>query len=141
MIDILKNIALAEDELIFIFSRCGKPGGQNVNKVNSKAALLFDVFNSPGLSEYQKKLISKKLKTRINNKGILRVVSQKHRSQSANREEAIKRFIELLSNALREKPPRKKTTIPKTAIKHRLDEKKHRSRLKQERSKKALFDE
>lgn len=141
MIDILKNIAIADDELFFVFSRSGKPGGQNVNKVNSKAALLFDVFNSPGLSENQKRLISKKLKTRINNKGILRVVSQKHRSQSANREEAINRFIELLGNALKEKPPRKKTAIPKAVIKHRLEMKKLRSRLKQERSKKAVWDE
>ncbi|MBD3232641.1 MAG: aminoacyl-tRNA hydrolase [candidate division Zixibacteria bacterium] len=134
MINIAKNITIPESEINFRFGASSGPGGQNVNKVSTRATLLFDIANSPSLTDKQKERISIELKTRINKKGVLRVVSQKYRSQAANREAAIEKFRELLQNALQEKPRRKSTKIPKRAHEKRLAEKKRRSRLKRERS-------
>ena len=82
-----------------------------------------------------------RLKTRINKEGILRVVSQRHRHQAANREVAVERFVELLQEALQPAKARKKTQISPVAQKRRLKEKKHRSKLKKERAKPAVWDE
>jgi ribosome-associated protein len=135
------EISIGEDELSFTFSRSSKPGGQNVNKISSRVTLLFDVANSPSLSEQNKHQIMTRLKTRINKEGMLRVVSQRHRHQAANREVAVERFIELLRETLKPVKARKKTRISLPAQKRRLKEKKHRSRLKQERTKPAVWDE
>ncbi len=134
MIKIAKDVTIADNEISFSFGVSSGPGGQNVNKVSTRVTLLFDVPNSPSLTDGQKELLFDELKTRINKEGVLRVVSQKHRSQAANREAVIEKFRELLRNALKEKPERKPTKIPKRADEKRLAEKKHRSRLKRERS-------
>ena len=141
MIEISKDLTINENELEFTFSRSGGPGGQNVNKVSSRVTLLFDVANSLSLSDIQRKRILIKLQTRINNEGVLRVICQKHRSQSANREEAIIRFTDLLHQALKRKTPRKKTKIPAAAVEKRIEEKKHRSRIKQKRTGKIAWEE
>ncbi len=141
MVKILNKISIPDDELTFSFSRSSKPGGQNVNKISSRVTLLFDVAESSGLTDHQRKVISKKLSTRISKEGILRIACQKYRSQKLNRTEAVARFTELLKNALSQKPPRKKTKIPGKAVKKRLETKKHKGRLKQERTKKILVDE
>ncbi|MCP4584223.1 MAG: aminoacyl-tRNA hydrolase [candidate division Zixibacteria bacterium] len=141
MIDVNKSLSISEDELEFSFSRSSGPGGQNVNKVSSRVSLLFDITNSPSLSDLQRLRIQAKLKTRINSEGILRVICQKFRSQSANREEAIIRFAELLRQALKRNPPRKKTKVPKAAVEKRIEEKKRQSRTKQRRTKKIAWDE
>ena len=88
MIDIQTGLSIPEGELTFTFSRSGGPGGQNVNKVNTRATLFFDVRNSPSLSEEQKALILERLKGRIDREGVMRVISQRHRTQGDNREEA-----------------------------------------------------
>lgn len=93
-------VIIGEDELSFTFSRSSKPGGQNVNKISSRVTLLFNVTNSPSLSEQHKHQIMAHLKTRINKEGVLRVVSQRHRSQAANRETVVERFVVLLEEAL-----------------------------------------
>ena len=103
--------------------------------------LNFDVHNSPSLNEQQRERIFKKLKTRINKQGILRVVSQKHRSQRANKLAAIERFAELLKQALSKSPPRIKTKTPKAVKQRRLNEKSRQSKMKQERSKKIDLDD
>ena len=131
MIQINKTTVITEDELTYDFSRSSGPGGQNVNKVNTRVTLYFDVKNSPSLSEFKKKTITAKLRTRINKEGVLRVVSQKHRTQGANKMSATNRFIELLKDALTFKPPRRKTKPTKGSIKRRLENKKQRSQTKQ----------
>jgi ribosome-associated protein len=141
MIGINRNLSISEDELEFSFSRSSGPGGQNVNKVSSRVTLLFDVANSQSLTDTQRRRIHAKLKTRINSMGVLRVVCQKYRNQSANRDEAIARFADLLRVALKRNPPRKKTKVPQTAIDKRIEEKKRQSRIKQNRAKKIAWDE
>ena len=141
MIKIKEGILLGEDELSFTFSRSSKPGGQNVNKISSRVTLLFDVANSPGLSAENKNQIMTHLRTRINKDGVLRIVAQLHRSQAANREAAVERFVELLRETLKPVKSRKKTRISLAARKRRLNEKRSRSRLKKERTKPSAWDE
>ena len=141
MVRIREGILIGEDELTFTFSRSSKPGGQNVNKISSRVTLLFDVANSPSLSAENKNRIMTRLRTRVNKDGILRVVSQRHRSQAANREAAVERFVELLQEALKPIKFRKKTRISAAARNRRLNKKKRRSRLKQERSPTIVWDE
>ncbi len=134
VIEIGRKLAIGDDELVFKSSRSSGPGGQNVNKVNTRITLLFDVANSPSLTEPQRRRILAKLATRIDKNGVLRVVSQKYRTQKANRNAAVEKFMTLLAEALARKPVRKKTSVPYSARQKRLQDKRHRSLLKQQRA-------
>ena len=96
--------------------------------------LWFDVVNSPSLSPEQKELVLSRLKTRIGKDGVLRVISQQTRSQAENKVLAVERFAELLRDALRQAPMRKKTRVSKGAKLRRMEEKKQHSLLKSRRS-------
>jgi ribosome-associated protein len=136
MLEITKDIFINEDELVFKTSRSGGPGGQNVNKVNTRVTLFFDVSGCEVLSDTQKWRILTRLSTRANKDGVIRVVSQKYRTQKANRRAAVERFRQLLKDALKTKPVRKKTKVPERARLRRLEEKKRRSMLKRQRAQK-----
>ncbi|NOY67966.1 MAG: aminoacyl-tRNA hydrolase [Deltaproteobacteria bacterium] len=140
MIRISDTLFIREDELSFTASASGGPGGQNVNRVNTRVTLVFDVNGSTSLSEYQKTRIRKRLSSRINKEGMLRVICRESRSQWANRELAVGRLIRLLKDALKEERPRRKTRIPARARRRRLDEKKRQAGIKKQRSTKT-FDE
>ncbi len=141
MIRVNQDLSILEEELKFKASRSGGPGGQNVNKVASRVILLFDVDQSANLSEDQKKRIRKRLANRINKEGILRVVSQQHRTQLANRKAALDRFLELMVQALRKQRPRRQTKLPRSAKRRRLEEKARRGQLKHSRSETGIEDE
>ena len=96
-------------ELTFNTSRSGGKGGQNVNKVETKVELIFDINNSQILTEEEKEIFRDKAKTFINQEGLLKVISQKHRSQQRNKEEAINKFKRLIENIFKERKRRKKT--------------------------------
>jgi ribosome-associated protein len=134
VIHIKDGISIPEGEVTFTASRSGGPGGQNVNKVSSKVTLGFHLRESAALSEDQKRRIAERLATRINNDGVLQVVSQRTRSQEMNRADAIERFAELLRVALTPKRARIKTRQPKGAKEQRLQTKRKRSVKKQDRS-------
>lgn len=134
MIEIADGLAIPEEELSFVSSRSGGPGGQNVNKLETRVTLRFDLAGSPSLPEEQKARLRERLATRITREGVLQVTSQKHRSQSANRDAAVERFAELLRGALREEAPRKKTRVPKAARRRRVEEKRRHSQRKRERA-------
>jgi ribosome-associated protein len=136
MIEITDGVFISEDELVFKASRSGGPGGQNVNKVNTRITLFFDVTECEVLSDIQKRRILDRLSTRADKNGIIRVVSQKFRTQKANRRTAVERLQELLREALKTKPVRKKTKVPERARLRRLEEKKRRSMLKRQRAEK-----
>ena len=133
--------AIAEDELRFTYSRSSGPGGQNVNRVETRVTLLFDVLGSPSLSEGQKGRIASLLATRINKEGILRVVSQRHRTREANRRAARERFEELLAGALKRQRPRRKTRVPHKARRRRLEGKRRRGEVKRLRGRSGSRDE
>jgi ribosome-associated protein len=136
MIEIKKGTYISEDELVFKASRSSGPGGQNVNKISSRVMVFFDAANCHSLSDTQKRQILSHLATRADKKGVIRVVSQRHRSQKANRDAAVERLRQLLTAALKTKPVRKKTKVPYQAKQQRLEEKRRRSLLKQQRAQK-----
>jgi ribosome-associated protein len=129
------NVDIPDDELTFTASKSSGPGGQYVNKVNTRITLWFNLTASPSLSDDQKNRIQTHLSTRISKTGVFRVIAQSSRSQIANKELATQRFVELIKEALQENPPRRKTKIPSKARQQRIDAKKHRSRFKKLRSK------
>lgn len=125
--------AIPSSEISFRFSRSGGPGGQNVNKLETKVELLFDVVNSAGLTEEQKQRILVREKNRIDGEGILSVTAQESRSQSANRESAVEKFIAILSGALAKRKKRIKTRASKASREKRIEGKKRRGKTKQMR--------
>jgi ribosome-associated protein len=135
MINVMPGVSIPEDELHFDASRSGGPGGQNVNKVSSRVTLTFDVNASAALSGDQKGTVMQKLAGRINKEGVLRVISQRTRSQELNRADATERFSELIREALTPQRRRIKTRTPRAAQKRRVEEKKKRALIKQTRSK------
>ncbi|MBN8703022.1 MAG: aminoacyl-tRNA hydrolase [Bacteroidetes bacterium] len=120
-------------EVSFKTSRSEGKGGQNVNKVATKVELLFNIKASKVLSAEQKQTIAEKLKNRIDIDGVLHLIAQTERSQLANKEIVVKKFVELLKKALTKPILRKPTKPSKAAKAKRLDVKKHRSEIKKGR--------
>jgi ribosome-associated protein len=133
MLRINDDLAIDESELDYEFARSSGPGGQNVNKVETKVTLKFVVGDSNALTDDEKLRVSQALASRITKDGVLRVTSQRHRTREANRHAAIGRFIELLDDALVVRPPRKKTRVSRAAKKRRIEGKKRRGQIKQMR--------
>jgi ribosome-associated protein len=129
------NIADLSSEFQFLTSRSSGPGGQNVNKVNSKVELRFDIQNSILLSDEQKEILQVKLATKISSEGILSIVSQIDRSQLANKEDAIRKFYLLITKALTPVKRRKRTKPTLTSVEKRLTGKRIKSEIKQNRQK------
>lgn len=127
------RVAIAADEISFVASRSAGPGGQHVNKVNSRITLIFDLESSRSLTAEVKDLLRQRLPTRLNKAGELRVSAQRERSQIHNRRRATERFVELLRDALEDAPERKATRIPRSAKRRRLTNKKRRSETKKGR--------
>jgi ribosome-associated protein len=138
---ITETVSVPIKELTFSFARSRGAGGQHVNKVNTKVILSFDLAASKSLTEQDKEKISVKLATRISKNGILQVVSSAHRSQFANRQEAVRQFSRLLKSALARRKKRLKTKIPKVSREKRISLKKQRSEVKKLRSRKTSGNE
>jgi len=128
-------IEIPHDKLSFKYSRSSAPGGQNVNKVNTKVTVFFDAANCGIFSDDEKRQILTRLARRASKDGVIHVTSQRFRTQRANRAVAVERLQRLLSEALKTTPVRRKTTIPEHIKKKRLEEKRQHSLLKQQRVK------
>jgi ribosome-associated protein len=120
-------------ELSFRFSRSSGPGGQHVQKSSTRVELLFDVTNSPNLTEEQRAQILERLAGYLDSTGVLHLVSQSERSQLRNREEVIVRFQSLLQQALRRRKRRRSTRPTVASQERRLRKKRLRSQIKEGR--------
>jgi len=130
-----------EGEFIFSASRSSGPGGQNVNKVNTKVELRFNICLSVFFSDEEKDLICSRLKNRINSGNELIISSQSERSQLKNKEEAIRKTYILLAGALTIKKGRKSTKPTARSNRERLEEKKRNSFIKKSRKETGDSDE
>ncbi|HMQ68661.1 MAG TPA: alternative ribosome rescue aminoacyl-tRNA hydrolase ArfB [Ignavibacteria bacterium] len=113
-----------ENEFEFRTSRSGGKGGQNVNKVETKVELYFNIAGSVILSEEEKKKLLSKLKNRIDKNGVLKISSQTERSQLLNKYAAVEKFFEITAKALEKEKIRRKVKLSKADKEKRLDEKK-----------------
>lgn len=135
---IMPGVVIPFSELDFRTSRSGGPGGQNVNKVESKVELLFDVSNTIFLSERQRGRISSRLKSRLDSRGVLHFSSQSSRSQWENREIVVAEFVRTVREALKPAKKRIKTRPSKASKEKRLKSKKIHSEKKKLRGKRGF---
>jgi len=130
---ISERLTLPGDDLEFAFDRSSGPGGQNVNKVNTRVTLRFNVHESRGLSEEQKHRLLAALGGRVDADGTLRIVCDVHRTQAMNRRESLERFVQLLREGLRPPKLRRATRATAGSRKRRLASKRLRSEVKSSR--------
>lgn len=130
---ITPTLTVPAREIKFRFARSGGPGGQNVNKVESRVELLFDLASSGTFSDTQKHRILTALQKRLDADGVLHIVVQESRSQWQNREFALMRLAELLKSALTPRKRRVATRPSHGSKEERFREKKKRGEVKKSR--------
>lgn len=133
MLSINPNLQIPEDEFRFRYSRSSGPGGQNVNKVNTKVSLHWAVRTSPSLPESVRRRFCAKYHGRINKEGELVLHSQRFRDQSRNIADCLEKLREMLEESARVPKVRKKVKPSKASKERRLKAKKQLSQRKQGR--------
>jgi ribosome-associated protein len=128
-------------QIKFSTSRSSGPGGQNINKVNTKVEARLNLAGAFYLTQKEKERILFILRNKINSEGDLIVVSQSERTQYMNRKKAEERLIKMLSSALTEKAVRRASSPTKASKKERLKEKKIRGNIKKLRSDSGRYDD
>lgn len=136
----VKNgITIPEHEIEITTSRAGGPGGQHVNRTESRITIRWNVKNTKALNDEQKERVLKNLETRLTTEGDLIVSNKSTRSQTQNKENALAILAQLVSKALFVPKKRMATRIPKAAKEKRFQAKKHRGEIKKMRSKKFEY--
>lgn len=133
-LEINEKLAIPLSELSYRFSRSSGPGGQHVQKSDTRVELLFDVANSPTLTEVQRAKILDRLRGYIDTAGLLHLTAQSERSQLRNREEVTARFQTLMRQALKTRKRRKATRPSAASRERRIRKKRHRSQIKKWRT-------
>ena len=132
---ITKKLVIPSKEVKWRFSRSSGPGGQNVNKVESRVEIIFNLEDSEVLNDYQKKILKVYLKNKLVNNSLCLAV-QEHRNQLLNRQLALIKFISIIRDALNKSSKLRKSTKPTKASKRkRIEFKKKRGELKKSRRK------
>ncbi|MEY4965935.1 MAG: hypothetical protein RL274_1518 [Pseudomonadota bacterium] len=126
------RISISESELEESFIRSSGPGGQNVNKVSSAVQLRFNALTALCLTDVAREALLRGGK--LTQSGDLIITAQRFREQERNRADARARLVEIVRRAATPKPVRRVTKIPKASKRKRLDGKKHRARIKQDRA-------
>lgn len=127
------RLILPPGELHVTFARSGGPGGQNVNKVATKAVLVFSVEGSEVLGERRKAILRGRLASRLTRAGEIVIHASRHRERIRNEEDARDRLAALLRSALEPRPRRKATKPTRSSKRRRLEEKRRRGTVKRDR--------
>ena len=128
------TLTIPASEIGFETSRSGGPGGQHVNKSSTKVTVIFDIEASAVLSEEQRSLLRERLASKLSAESVLRVSSQRTRSQLSNRDDAMAKLADLVRKGLKQEKQRRKTRPSRTARAKRLEEKRKKSEIKQKRT-------
>jgi len=115
------------------FARSGGPGGQHVNKTESKVVLRWNALASPALSEQDRELLEQRLASRLTESGELLVTSERYRDQSRNTDDALQKLIETVRAAIKRPTPRKKSRPTRASKERRLETKRRRGATKRQR--------
>lgn len=136
--DIIINdlVTIPASELQYTASRSSGPGGQHVNKTDSRIQVRWNIPSSSALSDFLKQRVMKVLATRLTEDGDLLLASDSNRSQRRNKDDVTQRLAALVRDALVPPKPRRKTKPTRASRQKRLDEKKRRSDVKRQRGKK-----
>ena len=136
---ITKTLVIPSNEIKWRFSRSSGPGGQNVNKIESRVEIIFDLEDSKVLNDFQKEILKRNLKNKLVNNS-LRLAVQEHRNQLLNRQLALMKFSSIIKNALNKPLKLRKSTQPtKASQKKRVEVKKKRGELKKSRQKEKIY--
>ena len=136
---ITKTLVIPSNEIKWRFSRSSGPGGQNVNKIESRVEIIFNLEDSKVLNDYQKEILKIHLKNKLV-KNSLCLAVQEHRNQLLNRQLALMKFSSIIKNALNKPFKLRKSTQPtKASQKKRVEVKKKRGELKKSRQKEKTY--
>ena len=136
---ITKTLVIPFNEIKWRFSRSSGPGGQNVNKIESRVEIIFNLEDSKVLNDYQKAILKINLKKKLVKNNLCLAV-QEHRNQLLNRQLALMKFSSIIKNALNKPFKLRKSTQPtKASQKKRVEVKKKRGELKKSRQKEKTY--
>ena len=133
MLQVTERIAIPESEFDWSYARSGGPGGQNVNKVSSKAILRWNVAVSPSLPDHVKHRLVALNRRRVTNTGDLILASQRYRDQERNRQDCLEKLAELVREAATLPKARRATRPTRGSKARRLAAKRRRSGVKEAR--------
>ena len=138
-LQITKTLVIPSNEIKWRFSRSSGPGGQNVNKIESRVEIIFNLEDSKVLNAYQKKILKFNLKNKLV-KNILCLAVQEHRNQLLNRQLALMKLSSIIKDSLNKPFKLRKSTKPtKASQKRRVENKKKRGELKKSRQKEKTY--
>ena len=138
-LQITKTLVIPSKEIKWRFSRSSGPGGQNVNKIESRVEIIFNLEDSKALNNYQKAILKINLKNKLVNNSLCLAV-QEHRNQLLNRQLALMKLSSIIKDGLNKPFKFRKSTKPtKASQKKRVDFKKKRGELKKSRQKEKIY--
>ena len=136
---ITKKLVIPSNEIKWRFSRSSGPGGQNVNKIESRVEIIFNLEDSKVLNDYQKAILKINLKNKLV-KNILCLAVQENRNQLQNRQLALMKLSSIIKEGLNKQFKFRKSTKPtKASQKKRVEFKKKRGELKKSRQKEKIY--
>ena len=136
---ITKTLVIPSNEIKWRFSRSSGPGGQNVNKIESRVEIIFNLEDSKVLNDYQKAILKINLKNKLLKNSVC-IAVQEHRNQLLNRQLALMKFSSIIKDCLNKSFKLRKSTKPtKASQKKRVEFKKKRGELKKSRQKEKIY--